>query len=79
MADEPKPKSELVLYQTEDGRTRVEVRLENETVWLTQAQMAELFESSIPNVSIHIRNIFKEGELQQNSVVKEFLTTATIS
>jgi hypothetical protein len=77
MADEPKPKSELVLYQTEDGRTRVEVRLENETVWLTQAQMAELFESSIPNVSIHIRNIFKEGELQQNSVVKEFLTTAT--
>ncbi len=63
MADEPKPKSELVLYQTEDGRTRVEVRLENETVWLTQAQMAELFESSIPNVSIHIRNIFKDGRV----------------
>jgi hypothetical protein len=76
MADDTKPKSELVLYQTEDGRTRVDVRLENETVWLSQAQMAELFESSIPNVSIHLRNVFKEGELRQDSVVKEFLTTA---
>ena len=76
MADKPKLGSELVLYQTEDGSTRVEVRLENETVWLTQNQMAELFESSIPNVSIHIRNIFQEGELRQDSVVKEFLTTA---
>ncbi len=52
------------------------MRLENETVWLTQAQMAELFESSVPNVSIHIRNLFKEGELRQSSVLKEFLTTA---
>lgn len=76
MATEPNNASELILYQTEDGRTRIEVRLENETVWLTQAQMAELFESSIPNVSIHIRNLFKEGELQPDSVVKEFLTTA---
>jgi hypothetical protein len=76
MAETPKSSSELVLYQTEDGSTRVEVRLENETVWLTQNQMAELFESSVPNVSIHIRNIFKEGELRQDSVVKEFLTTA---
>ena len=76
MADKPKLGSELVLYQTEDGSTRVEVRLENETVWLTQNQMAELFESSIPNVSIHIRNICQEGELRQDSVVKELLTTA---
>jgi hypothetical protein len=76
MAEQPKSGSELVLYQTEDGSTRVEVRLENETVWLTQNQMAELFETSIPNVSIHIRNIFQEGELRQDSVVKEFLTTA---
>ena len=72
-----KPKSELILYQTEDNRTRIEVRLENETVWLTQAQMAELFQTTIPNVSMHIRNILAEGELQAGSVVKEFLTTAT--
>src|ERR1017187_2633787 len=71
-----KPKSELILYQTEDNRTRIEVRLENETVWLTQAQMAELFQTTIPNVSMHIRNILEEGELQAGSVVKEFLTTA---
>src|ERR1035441_8222780 len=71
-----KPKSELILYQTEDNRTRIEVRLENETVWLTQAQMAELFQTTIPNVSMHIRNILAEGELQAGSVVKEFLTTA---
>ena len=76
MEEKPKSGSELVLYQTEDGSTRVEVRLENETVWLTQNQMAELFESSIPNVSIHIRNICQEGELRQDSVVKELLTTA---
>ena len=71
-----KPKSELILYQTEDNRTRIEVRLENETVWLTQAQMAELFQTTIPNVSMHIRNILAEQELQADSVVKEFLTTA---
>jgi len=70
------PKSELILYQTEDNRTRIEVRLENETVWLTQAQMAALFQTTIPNVSMHIRNILSEGELQVDSVVKEFLTTA---
>jgi hypothetical protein len=76
MPEKPKPVSELVLYQTEDGSTRLEVRLENETVWLTQNQMAELFQTSIPNVSMHIRNLFKERELQPDSVVKEFLTTA---
>jgi hypothetical protein len=70
------PQSQLLLYQTEDGKTRLEVRLENETVWLTQNQMAELFQTSIPNVSMHIRNVFAEGELQPGSVVKEFLTTA---
>jgi hypothetical protein len=51
-------------------------RFENETVWLTQAQMAELFQTTIPNVSMQIRNLFAEGELQAGSVVKEFLTTA---
>jgi hypothetical protein len=69
-------KSEIIFYQTEDQQTRLEVRLEGETVWLTQAQMAELFQTSVPNISMHIRNVFAEGELQMDSVVKDFLTTA---
>ncbi|HEY6329571.1 MAG TPA: virulence RhuM family protein [Blastocatellia bacterium] len=71
------PQSQLLLYQTVDGATCLEVRLEDETVWLTQNQMAELFQTSVPNVSMHIRNIFAEGELQPDSVLKDFLTTAT--
>jgi hypothetical protein len=71
-----KPDSEIILYQTEDQQTRIQVRLENETVWLTQAQMAQLFQTSVPNVSMHIRNILAEGELRAESVIKEFLTTA---
>jgi hypothetical protein len=76
MSKEPASQSEIVLYQTEDGRTRLEVKLENETVWLTQGQMAELFQTTIPNVSMHIRNLFSDGELKPDSVVKESLTTA---
>ncbi|MBU4200033.1 MAG: virulence RhuM family protein [Verrucomicrobia bacterium] len=72
----PESKSEIILYQTEDNRTRIEVRLENETVWLTQAQMAELFQTTKQNISLHIQNIFSEGELREDSVVKEHLTTA---
>ena len=75
LPDKPK-QGELLLYQTEDGKTRLQVRLEDETVWLTQSQMADLFQTSIPNVSMHIRNIFREGELKEESVVKDFLTTA---
>jgi len=74
--DNPQKKSEIVLYRTEDGRNRIHVWLENETVWLTQALMAELFQTSIPNISIHIRNILLEGELREASVVKEYLMTA---
>ena len=70
------PQSPFLLYQTSDGQTRLEVRLENETVWLSQNQMAELFQTTKQNVSLHIRNIFKEGELPESSVVKEYLTTA---
>jgi len=70
------PSTQILLYQTEDRRTRIEVRLENETVWLNQIQMAELFQTTVPNVSMHIRNVFREGELEQDSVVKDFLTTA---
>ncbi|HEY2084125.1 MAG TPA: virulence RhuM family protein [Verrucomicrobiae bacterium] len=71
----PNP-SALILYQTEDGRTHLQVRLEGQTVWLSQSQMAALFQTSIPNVNIHLRNIFHEGELQATSVIKEFLITA---
>lgn len=69
-------KSQIVIYQTEDGQTKVEVRFENETVWLTQNALAELFQTTKQNISQHIKNIFDEGELQSNSVVKDFLTTA---
>lgn len=69
--------SQILLYQTEDGRSRIEVRLEDETVWLSQDLMAELFQTTKQNISLHIHNIFKEGELDQYSVVKEYLTTAS--
>jgi hypothetical protein len=68
--------SEIVIYQTDDGHTKIDVRLENETVWLTQAQMAELFQTTKQNVSLHINNAFAEGELDKVSVVKEYLTIA---
>ena len=67
--------NEIVLYQP-DETIKLEVRLENETVWLTQQQMTVLFETTKQNVSLHINNIFKEEELDKNSVVKESLTTA---
>ena len=69
-------RGEIILYQPEEA-VRLEVRLEDETVWLTQAQMAELFQTSKQNVSLHTNNIFKEKELSPDSVVKEYLTTAT--
>jgi len=72
-----KDKSQIILYQTEDGKTRVEVRFEHENVWLTQRLMAELFETTIANINIHLKNIFQTAELQQNSVIKEFLITAS--
>ena len=59
--------NQIVIYQTDDGQTAIDVRLENETVWLTQAQMAELFQKDISVISRHIRNVFKEGELEEKS------------
>ena len=64
--------SEIVLYQPDDT-IQLEVRLQDETVWLSQQQMAELFDSTIPNVSMHIRNVYKEGELDKGATVKDFL------
>ena len=68
--------SSFLLYTTSDGKEKIEVRLENETVWVTQAAMAELFQTTKQNISLHLKNIFEEDELDQNSVVKEYLTTA---
>ena len=65
---------QIVIYQTEDGQTQIDVRLENETVWLTQAQMVELFQTTKQNVSLHLGNLYKEGELEKEGTVKEYLT-----
>lgn len=66
--------NEIIIYQTQDGQTKIDVRIENETVWLTQNQMAELFQTTKQNISLHIKNIFEEGELTENSTVKDYLT-----
>lgn len=72
------PKEEsVVVYRTADNTLQLDVQLADETVWLTQQQMTVLFDTSKQNVSLHINNIFKEGELDKDSVVKDYLTTAT--
>ena len=76
MSDSQAPTSEIVLYQTEDGRTRIDVRTSAETVWLSQDQMAELFQRDKSVISRHISNVFSEGELLRDSVVADFATTA---
>lgn len=68
--------SEILIYQSEDGETKIEVFFQNETVWLTQMQMTVLFQTTKQNISLHIKNIFEEGELSMHSVVKDSLTTA---
>lgn len=65
--------SDILIYQAEDGKTRIDVRLEDETVWLTQAAMAKLFQSTVPNINIHIKNIFEEGELMEDGTIKNYL------
>ncbi len=69
--DEQK-KGEVIIYQSEDGLTHIDVKLEDETIWLTQQQMTELFQSSRTNIVEHIKNIYSEGELDQNSTCREF-------
>jgi len=64
----------IVFYQSDDGTIRLETRLENETLWLTQQQMAELFQTTVPNISMHVKNVFEEGELQIEATVQDFLT-----
>ncbi len=65
--------SQIIIYQTENGETKLDVRLENETVWLTQKLMAELFQTTPQNITIHLKNIFEEGELSEPSTCKDFL------
>jgi hypothetical protein len=69
-------KSELILYQTGDNRTRIEVRVENETVWLTQAQISDLFQRERSVITEHIRNIFEDGELVEEAVCANYARTA---
>jgi hypothetical protein len=71
-----KQKSQIVIYKSPSGETKIDVRFDGDTVWLTQNALAELFQTTKQNISLHIKNIFEEGELQSNSVVKDFLTTA---
>ena len=68
-------RSEIIIYQTEDGSTKIDVKFEEETVWLTQAQLCELYQTSKSNISEHIKHIFEEGELEEVSVVRKFRTT----
>jgi len=70
-----KSNSEMLLYQSDDGQVKIQVRLENNTVWLTQADMVELFQSSKSNISEHIKHLFEEGEVNQEVVVRKFRTT----
>jgi len=67
--------SQIVIYKDEDGQTKIDVRFDGETVWLSQKQMAELFDCSTDNISLHLKNIFKEAELSEKSVVEEFSVT----
>ena len=68
--------NKVIIYAASDGQTKIDVKLEDETLWLTQAQMCELYQTCKSNISEHIRHIFEEGELQEDSVVRKFRTTA---
>ncbi len=69
--------NKIIIYNADDGKTKIEVKLEDETVWLSQTQMAELFNCSTDNISLHLKKIFKEGELNENSVIEEYSVTAS--
>lgn len=76
MDNELNEQNNFIMYTTDDGQVDIEVRLEDENVWLTQNSMAELFNTTRNNITMHIKNIFEEGELQENAVSKESLLTA---
>ncbi|MCF8363214.1 MAG: hypothetical protein K9G70_11395 [Prolixibacteraceae bacterium] len=72
-----KNKSQIIIYQSENGETKLDVRFQDETVWLTQKLMAELFQTSVPNINMHLKNIFDEGELNEEATIKDFLIVQT--
>ena len=69
--------NKVIIYTASVGQTKIDVKLEDETLWLTLAQMCELYQTSKSNISEHIKHIIEEGELQEDSVVRKFRTTAT--
>jgi hypothetical protein len=73
MDNHESPKSEIILYQTEDGRTRIQCRFENETIWLTQALIAELFQVTPQNVTLHLKSVYEDGELDELATCKDYL------
>ena len=77
MADKEQTKSQMVIYQAEDGTIKIDVRFQDETVWLTQQLLSELFQTSVPNINMHIKNIYKDGELIPEATIKKFLTVQT--
>ena len=72
MKNESQPQSSMILYQTEDGRTRIQCRFENETVWLTQALMAELFQIGVNTVNHHLKEIYDDGEQQREATIRQY-------
>jgi hypothetical protein len=72
MSDDALPQSSIILYQTEDGRTCIQCRFEDETIWLTQALLAELFQKDVRTINEHLANIFEEGELSQEATIRKF-------
>ncbi len=77
MGDNVENKTDILIYQLEDGKTKVDVRLENETVWMTQKAIAELYQTTPQNITLHIKNIYEEGELEENSTCKNYLQVQT--
>lgn len=65
--------SQIIFYQTENGETKLDVGFQDETIWLSQKLMVELFQTSVPNINMHLKNIFEEGELEENRTIKDFL------
>jgi hypothetical protein len=77
MPDRPKPTGEIVLYRTEDGKTRLECRFADNNVWLTQALMAELFQTTPQNITLHLKSLYEEGELMESATCKDYLQVQT--
>lgn len=77
MGDNVENKTDILIYQLEDGKTKIDVRIENETVWMTQKAIAELYQTTSQNITLHIKNIYEEGELEENSTCKNYLQVQT--